>query len=71
MNWQRMATYPSGATAVFWVADGDAQYVVFGVLEDRGQEGQRRVWDDNDFGYAVETKILAWAPCSPPRWLMH
>jgi hypothetical protein len=71
MNWQRMNTYMLGTRALFWVDDGIMRYMVFGVLEVRGADGVLRVWDDNDCGYASAADVRAWAPCSPPRGLLH
>ncbi|WP_374425905.1 hypothetical protein [Paracoccus sp. (in: a-proteobacteria)] len=69
--WKRMDSYRQGTYALFWVDDGVASYMVYGVLDRRGHDGVLRISDDNDYGYATAEDVHAWAECSPPKWLLN
>lgn len=52
--------------ALFWVDDGVAEYAVYGIVQSLPPEDEPRIWDDNDFGYALESEIAFWKPCARP-----
>lgn len=64
--WQDISSYKVGDEGLFWVDHGGSQYAAFGVVERRGNRGDLRIWDDNDFGYAGIEFVTHWCPCKPP-----